>query len=128
MRVFFQIPAENTLSLLRLGDSVNSEAGKRLVAASFLDYHVFRQDIVAKYMAYDPPRPRLMFELATISLVPSSTINTPTSGRGGDGRGRLEGGFKTWCENLEQGSSHCCSCPVAPTVSRGCWRKMREET
>jgi len=99
--VFFRILAEKTLSRLRLGDSVNLEAGKRLITASSLDYHVFRQDIVAKYLAYDPPRHLLMFGLATISLMPSSAIYTPTSGRGGNGGGRLEGGFKAWCENLE---------------------------
>lgn len=48
---------------------MDSGVGKGLITASSLGYRVFRQSIVAKYLAYDPPRPRLTFELATISLV-----------------------------------------------------------
>ena len=77
---------------------LDPEVGKGLITASPLDYHVFRQDIMAKYPAYDPPKPLFPFELATNSFLPSSAINTAAGRAGGNGDVLLGG--KGGGENL----------------------------
>ncbi|KAG0640215.1 hypothetical protein HOY80DRAFT_1009130 [Tuber brumale] len=77
---------------------LDPEVGKGVITASPLDYHVFRQDIMAKYPAYDPPKPLFPFELATNSFLPSSTVNTATGRTGGNGDVLLGG--KGGGENL----------------------------
>jgi len=77
---------------------LDPEVGKGLITASPLDYHVFRQDIMAKYPAYDPPKPLFPFELATNSFLPSSAINTAAGRTGGNGDVLLGG--KGGGENL----------------------------
>ncbi|KAG0127949.1 hypothetical protein HOY82DRAFT_623959 [Tuber indicum] len=78
--------------------SLDPEVGKGVITASPLDYHVFRQDIMAKYPAYDPPKPLFPFELAANSFLPSSAVNTATGRTGGNGDVLLGG--KGGGENL----------------------------
>ena len=41
-----------------------------VVTASPLDYHLFRQEIISKYPAFDPPKPLFPFESDDTSMVP----------------------------------------------------------
>lgn len=44
--------------------------GKPLITASPLDYHLFRQEIISKYPAYNPPHPLFPFEPESNSMLP----------------------------------------------------------
>jgi hypothetical protein len=43
---------------------------KSLITASPLDYHLFRQELISKYPAYNPPLPLLPLELENNSILP----------------------------------------------------------
>ncbi|KAH0548464.1 hypothetical protein GP486_007947 [Trichoglossum hirsutum] len=43
---------------------------KTLITASPLDYHLFRQELISKYPAYNPPPPLLPLELENNSILP----------------------------------------------------------
>ncbi|RPB02770.1 hypothetical protein L873DRAFT_1801795 [Choiromyces venosus 120613-1] len=109
---------------------LDPEVGKGLITASLLDYHVFRQDIMAKYPAYDPPNSVFPFELATNSFLLSSAINTAT-GRPGGNRDMLLGG-NGGGENLGSilnKAAHIATPAPSPAPSpKGCWRERREDT
>lgn len=62
----------------RLAEGLSSEVDKAMITASPLDYHLFRQDIIAKYPAYNPPKPLFQFETNSFlpSLAENSTIRT----------------------------------------------------
>jgi hypothetical protein len=76
-----------------------AQVDKTLITASPLDYHIFRQDIMAKYPAYDPPKPLFPFELAANSFLPSAAAVSTASGRTGGSGDALLGG-KGGSENL----------------------------
>jgi hypothetical protein len=44
--------------------------GEKLITASPLDYHIFRQEITSKYPAYTPPQPLLPLEPDNNSILP----------------------------------------------------------
>jgi Domain of unknown function (DUF3402)/N1221-like protein len=47
-----------------------TENPKTLITASPLDYHLFRQELISKYPAYNPPPPLLPLELENNSILP----------------------------------------------------------
>lgn len=62
---------------------VNGEGGK-LITASPLDYHIFRQEITSKYPAYTPPPPLLPLEPDNNSILPPLP-NRPSRANGSNG-------------------------------------------
>lgn len=62
---------------------VNGEGGK-LITASPLDYHIFRQEITSKYPAYTPPPPLLPLEPDNNSILPPLP-NRPSRANGANG-------------------------------------------
>ncbi|KAG9232105.1 pheromone-dependent cell cycle arrest protein-like protein Far11 [Amylocarpus encephaloides] len=61
----------------------NNSVGK-LITASPLDYHIFRQEITSKYPAYIPPQPLLPLEPDNNSILPPLP-NRPTRANGANG-------------------------------------------
>jgi hypothetical protein len=61
----------------------NGAQGK-LITASPLDYHIFRQEITSKYPAYTPPLPLFPLEPENNSILPPLP-NRPTRANGGNG-------------------------------------------
>ncbi|TGZ83126.1 N1221-domain-containing protein [Ascodesmis nigricans] len=55
----------------RVATGLSPEVDKSKITASPLDYHLFRQDLIAKYPAYDPPKSLFPFEMP--SFLPSLT-------------------------------------------------------
>jgi N1221-like protein/Domain of unknown function (DUF3402) len=51
-------------------DPFSTGASQRLITASPLDYHLFRQEITSKYPAYNPPLPLVPFEIEHKSMLP----------------------------------------------------------
>ncbi|KAJ5033355.1 uncharacterized protein L3040_008473 [Drepanopeziza brunnea f. sp. 'multigermtubi'] len=62
---------------------VNGDGGK-LITASPLDYHIFRQEITSKYPAYTPPPPLLPLEPDNNSILPPLP-NRPSRANGSNG-------------------------------------------
>ncbi|CZR60220.1 probable Protein required for hyphal anastomosis (HAM-2) [Phialocephala subalpina] len=62
---------------------LNGEGGK-LITASPLDYHIFRQEITSKYPAYTPPPPLLALEPDNNSILPPLP-NRPSRANGANG-------------------------------------------
>lgn len=52
-----------------LSESRSADLGPR-ITASPLDYHLFRQEIISKYPAFDPPPPLFPFESNSASMAP----------------------------------------------------------
>jgi hypothetical protein len=63
--------------------NTNSEGGK-LITASPLDYHIFRQEITSKYPAYTPPQPLIPLEPDNNSILPPLP-NRPSRTNGSNG-------------------------------------------
>ena len=55
---------------LRDGADRGDENGQVFITASPLDYHLFRQEIMSKYPAYNPPPPLVPLELENNSILP----------------------------------------------------------
>lgn len=64
-------------------ESFEGEGG-RLITASPLDYHIFRQEITSKYPAYIPPPPLLPLEQDNNSILPPLP-NRPSRSNGANG-------------------------------------------
>lgn len=65
---------------------------KTVITASPLDYQSFRQDIIAKYPVYNPPKSLFPFEFSTNSFLPTvSTTSTSLMRAGGNGDVNLGG-------------------------------------
>lgn len=58
--------------------------GAKLITASPLDYHIFRQEITSKYPAYTPPPPLLALEPDNNSILPPLP-NKPSRANGANG-------------------------------------------
>jgi hypothetical protein len=58
--------------------------GSKLITASPLDYHIFRQEITSKYPAYTPPPPLLPLEPDNNSILPPLP-NRPSRANGANG-------------------------------------------
>ncbi|KUJ11508.1 pheromone-dependent cell cycle arrest protein-like protein Far11 [Mollisia scopiformis] len=58
--------------------------GGKLITASPLDYHIFRQEITSKYPAYTPPPPLLALEPDNNSILPPLP-NRPSRANGANG-------------------------------------------
>ncbi len=58
--------------------------GGRLITASPLDYHIFRQEITSKYPAYTPPPPLIPLEPDNNSILPPLP-NRPSRSNGANG-------------------------------------------
>ena len=58
--------------------------GAKLITASPLDYHIFRQEITSKYPAYTPPPPLLALEPDNNSILPPLP-NRPSRANGANG-------------------------------------------
>ncbi|KAF2858501.1 hypothetical protein K470DRAFT_266047 [Piedraia hortae CBS 480.64] len=67
---------EQVRSTLRKADGFDGVKGK-LITASPLDYHQFRQEIISKYPAYDPPKPIFPLEPENNSILPPLTHRQP---------------------------------------------------
>ena len=57
-----------TKSYARVKEGLSKRVDKKMITASPLDYHNFRQDILAKYPAYNPPPPVDGFEIERLSM------------------------------------------------------------
>ncbi|CCU76607.1 putative Blumeria specific protein/putative protein required for hyphal anastomosis [Blumeria hordei DH14] len=51
-------------------DQNSGDEGEKLITASPLDYHIFRQEIISKYPAYTPPQPLIPLEPENNSILP----------------------------------------------------------
>lgn len=58
--------------------------GGKIITASPLDYHIFRQEITSKYPAYTPPQPLLPLEPDNNSILPP-LANRPSRANGSNG-------------------------------------------
>ena len=58
--------------------------GGKIITASPLDYHIFRQEITSKYPAYTPPQPLLPLEPDNNSILPPLP-NRPSRANGANG-------------------------------------------
>jgi hypothetical protein len=63
--------------------TIGPDAGK-IITASPLDYHIFRQEITSKYPAYTPPPPLLPLEPDNNSILPP-LANRPSRANGSNG-------------------------------------------
>lgn len=63
--------------------NTKNEGGK-IITASPLDYHIFRQEITSKYPAYTPPQPLLPLEPDNNSILPPLP-NRPSRSNGANG-------------------------------------------
>lgn len=57
-----------TKSYARVKEGLSKRVDKKMITASPLDYHNFRQDILAKYPAYNPPPAVNGFEIDRLSM------------------------------------------------------------
>jgi hypothetical protein len=75
-------------------DELANSAGEKIITASPLDYHIFRQEITSKYPAYIPPEPLIPLEPDNNSILPplpnrpsrastSGILNPPNANSGG---------------------------------------------
>ncbi|KAF8477057.1 hypothetical protein BDZ91DRAFT_10975 [Kalaharituber pfeilii] len=85
-----------TKSWARVKEGLSKRVDKKVITASPLDYHNFRQDILAKYPAYNPPPPVNGFEIEGLKRSNNSSTNL-----GGQGGGMLGGPY----DGLS--SNHC---------------------
>lgn len=60
---------------------INGQVGK-IITASPLDYHIFRQEITSKYPAYTPPKPLLPLEPENNSILPPLPNKTRNGANG----------------------------------------------
>jgi hypothetical protein len=60
------------------------EGAGKIITASPLDYHIFRQEIISKYPAYTPPQPLLPLEPDNNSILPPLP-NRPNRANGANG-------------------------------------------
>lgn len=60
-----------TKSYARVKEGLSKRVDKKMITASPLDYHNFRQDILAKYPAYNPPPAVNGFEIDRLSMANS---------------------------------------------------------
>ncbi|PQE23102.1 putative required for hyphal anastomosis (HAM-2) protein [Rutstroemia sp. NJR-2017a WRK4] len=78
----------------RATDELANSAGEKIITASPLDYHIFRQEITSKYPAYIPPEPLIPLEPDNNSILPplpnrpsrastSGILNPPNANSGG---------------------------------------------
>lgn len=72
---------------------------KTVITASPLDYQSFRQDIIAKYPVYDPPKSLFPFEFSTNSFLPTVSATSASLLRAG-GNGDVNLGGRGGMENL----------------------------
>ena len=95
-----------TKSWARVREGLSKRVDKKMITASPLDYHNFRQDILAKYPAYNPPPAVNGFEIEGLSMYSSMrqwiTANTfnlsersnnSSTNLGGQGGGMLGGPY-----------------------------------
>ncbi|KAF7889152.1 hypothetical protein EAF00_009452 [Botryotinia globosa] len=54
----------------RATDELANSGGEKIITASPLDYHIFRQEITSKYPAYIPPEPLIPLEPDNNSILP----------------------------------------------------------
>ncbi|KAF7926306.1 uncharacterized protein EAE98_006601 [Botrytis deweyae] len=54
----------------RATDELANSSGEKIITASPLDYHIFRQEITSKYPAYIPPEPLIPLEPDNNSILP----------------------------------------------------------
>ncbi|EDN93237.1 hypothetical protein SS1G_09103 [Sclerotinia sclerotiorum 1980 UF-70] len=54
----------------RATDELANTGGEKIITASPLDYHIFRQEITSKYPAYIPPEPLIPLEPDNNSILP----------------------------------------------------------
>lgn len=76
-----------------------TEVDKNVITASPLDYQSFRNDIIAKYPVYDPPKSLFPFEFSTNSFLPTVTATSASLLRAG-GNGDVNLGGRGGLENL----------------------------
>ncbi|RKF55169.1 putative required for hyphal anastomosis [Golovinomyces cichoracearum] len=57
--------------------------GEKIISASPLDYHIFRQEIISKYPAYTPPEPILPLEPDNYSILPPIPSRRGANGSNG---------------------------------------------
>ncbi|KAI5806646.1 hypothetical protein DFH27DRAFT_549012 [Peziza echinospora] len=77
-----------TKSWARVREGLSKRVDKKMITASPLDYHNFRQDILAKYPAYNPPPAVNGFEIEGLKRSNNSSTNL-----GGQGGGMLGGPY-----------------------------------
>jgi hypothetical protein len=76
----------------RVAQGLSPEVDKTQITANPLDYYLFRQDLIAKYPAYNPPKPMFSFDSNSYlpsmgghegSLRPGGNIEVLLGGKGG---------------------------------------------
>lgn len=81
----------------RLAEGLSPEVDKTQITANPLDYYLFRQDLIAKYPAYSPPKPLFAFDAN--SYLPSLCARDDYYSRPGGNTDVLLGGKGNY-ENL----------------------------
>ncbi|KAA8895860.1 hypothetical protein FN846DRAFT_784463 [Sphaerosporella brunnea] len=86
----------------RLSDGLSPEVDKTQITANPLDYFLFRQELIAKYPAYSPPKP--LFEFETNSYLPNLTGHETSLRSGGNNEVLLggKGGGETLASILDK--------------------------
>lgn len=76
----------------RLAEGLSPQVDKTTITANPLDYYLFRQDLIAKYPSYNPPKPLFAFNTNSYlpslvghesSLRPGGNMDVLLGGRGG---------------------------------------------
>lgn len=66
----------------RVSQGLSPEVDKKVITANPLDYYLFRQDLIAKYPAYNPPKPLFAFD--SNSFLPSLATHESSVRPGGN--------------------------------------------
>jgi hypothetical protein len=86
----------------RMSEGLSPEVDKTQITANPLDYFLFRQELIAKYPAYSPPKPLFAFE--TSSYLPNLTGHESSLRPGGNNEVLLggKGGGETLASILDK--------------------------
>ncbi|KAL7274137.1 Factor arrest protein 11 [Rhizina undulata] len=106
-------------SFVRLQLGLSSEIDKTLITASPLDYHNFRQEIIQKYPAYNPPKPAFPFEMTSASFLPDITGSSSPGRPGGHGDFFLGGKGRDSLSSILDKPVHIATPAPSPPPSPG---------